>query len=213
MRTPPVTTHNTRAFCMQSGSITASVFPEQQSVCRNASLSRQRNTLSFYRTVVTLCTIALPLATFTFCPKKVFWGFLIFRTKKYAFPTACPCNGEFHVLWRVNRTCERYVTYSKLTLQRAQQNTVSYFIFSFLWRNSPTGAQGASFFKFLYHMQLDTHTRQDTSERISRSQRPLPTRCTTHTGGDLHAPTGFRSRNHRNAAAPHLRLRPHGHRQ
>jgi len=83
---------------------------------------------------------------------------------------------------------------------------------NFLWINSPNRAQAASLLRSLYHIQLDIHNKQESSERvISSSQRPLPTQHTTNTVKNIHALSSIRTRDSSNREAADQRLTPHGH--
>jgi hypothetical protein len=79
--------------------------------------------------------------------------------------------------------------------------------FLFSCEKSPSCAHAALLLRFLYHTQLEKHTRYDSFKRvINSSQRQLPAQNTTNTRDEI------RTRNLSNRQAIYLRLRPHGHR-
>ena len=65
----------------------------------------------------------------------------------------------------------------KSTSTRLRHEAAHFFLF--LWPNTPTRAKATLLVRFLDQTQLDTHTLQDSPQRvISPSQRPLPTQQT-----------------------------------
>lgn len=74
----------------------------------------------------------------------------------------------------------------------------------------------ASFFRVLYHTQLDTHKhtlgRTPLSELFTLSQRSLPTQHTTHQQTNIHSLSAIQTRDPRNQAVENLRLGRQGHR-
>jgi hypothetical protein len=98
------------------------------------------------------------------------------------------------------------------SVDRVQHNSVDRVQHNLLWSNNPNRAQATSLLRSLYHIQLDIHNKQESSERvISSSQRPLPTQHTTNTVENIRALGSIRTRDSSNREAADQRLTAHGH--